>query len=107
MFEDDHYYTSYYGSGAADYAHDDDLDEISDGHHNDHGDRFDILHDIDTVLFLRVNSFYHSISGHELDRRDFDMVHDSHHLAMNETGSQLANDERTQFAAGKINFFFH
>ena len=36
---------------------------------------FDVLQDIDTVLFMRVNSFYHSISNQQLDREPLGVDH--------------------------------
>ena len=63
---------------------------------------FDILEDIDTLLFSRLNSFYHSLTNEQLDMEEFEQMNDE-----NETGAQLANDERKEFLASKINYFFH
>ena len=66
---------------------------------------FDVIRDIDTVLFFRLNSFMHSVSDRELDRsRRFQL---SAQEDANKQVDQLANDERSEYAAGKINFFFH
>ena len=51
---------------------------------------FNVMSDIGTVLYWRVNSFVHSVSNDQLDEAHFAMGH------VNET-MQLSNDERTDF----------
>lgn len=85
---------NYYGSRYADWEDVGEITESSDD------EPFNILEDIDTVLFFRLNSFLHSVSNSELQNDSFDFS------KINET-QKLANDERTEFATGKISFFFH
>ena len=63
---------------------------------------FNILDDIDTVLFFRVNSFVHSVTGTELNEIPFHLGES----AVNEAPPKLASEERSDFASSKINFYF-
>ena len=73
----------------------------SDAEESDNDDNFNILDDIDTVLFFRVNSFVHSVTGHELG------IHhpyvEGHDTNQSVAGTKLAQDERTDYASSKIN----
>lgn len=60
---------------------------------------FNILEDIDTVMFFRVNSFVHSLTGYELEHPDF--------LKNKNDTIRLASDKRSEYASSKINDYFH
>jgi len=57
---------NYYGSRYADWEDVGEITESSDD------EPFNILEDIDTVLFFRLNSFLHSVSNSELQNDSFD-----------------------------------
>ena len=73
-----------------------DMDDSSDSDHD-----FDVLEDLDTVMYWRVNSFFHSISNEQLMLDNY--LDDA---KVNET-VQLANTEQAEYAQGKINYYFH
>ena len=61
---------------------------------------FNILDDIDTVLFLHVNAFIHSITDTLLEDEELE-------LPLHRNDSKAPNDERTEYATSRINFYFH
>ena len=93
----DEYY--YYGGGLQDYQDESREEDSVFAPVSQKG--FEVLDDIDTVLFFRVNSFIHSISNKQLKYTD------ENESKMNESFNKLDQDEKTEFAQGKINFFFH
>mmetsp|Transcript_25744 Transcript_25744/g.34402 ORF Transcript_25744/g.34402 Transcript_25744/m.34402 type:complete len:145 (-) Transcript_25744:914-1348(-) len=107
MDYEDGYLRGAYGGEYQDWAEFDDDHELDgrarSGDDPDNEDDFNILDDIDTVLFFRVNSFVHSVTGSELQDHSFEAMEHG----VNETPAKLANDERTEYASSKINFYFH
>lgn len=84
-------------------AFEDDPPLESESDEGDDGD-FNILDDIDTVLFFRVNSFVHSVTGHEIEHPSY---LDEHYANQSDAVTKLASDERADYASSKINQYFH
>ena len=89
----DHHYYQYSPLVDKDeYRYENDRDYATEELEGEDGDlsdqTFDILRDIDTVLFFRVNSFFHSVTNRQLESRHIKLPQ------MNET-AQMPNDEKT------------
>lgn len=96
----------YHGySDWVDYeAFEDEQPNESESDEEDESD-FNILDDIDTVLFFRVNSFVHSLTGHELNMRHPYL--EQSHRNKSVAGPRVALQERSDYANSQINRYFH